>query len=122
MNIYTYIEKTYSATGEHLFAKDPATCVFRHGHNRKWFAVVMKIPNEKLGISGGGEIWVVNVKCDPRLIGSFRLENGIYPAYHMNKSHWLTVALDGTVDDDKMKFLIDMSYDLSSGKSNPDRF
>ena len=52
MNIYTYIEKTYSATGEHLFAKDPATCVFRHGHNRKWFAVVMKIPNKKLGISG----------------------------------------------------------------------
>lgn len=47
--------------------------------------------------------------------GSFREEKGIYPAYHMSKAHWLTVALDGTVDKDKIKFLMDMSYDLTRG-------
>ena len=110
-----YIEETYGAAGEHPFAKDPATCVFRHASNQKWFAVIMEIPKEKLGLSGGGEIAVVNFKCDTRLIGSFREEKGIYPAYHMSKAHWLTVALDGTVGEDKIKFLLDMSYDLTKG-------
>lgn len=110
-----YTEETYGVTGEHPFAKDPATCVFRHRGNQKWFAVIMVIPGERLGLDRGGEITVVNFKCDTRLIGSFREENGIYPAYHMSKAHWLTVALDGTVGEDKIKFLLDMSYDLTRG-------
>ena len=72
----------------------------------------MEIPKEKLGLSGGN-IPIVNVKCDPRLIGSFRQEKGIYPAYHMSKAHWLTVALDGTVEEEKIQFLLEMSYDLT---------
>lgn len=113
MNLHAYIEETYGVAGEYPFTKDVTTCVFRHQSNRKWFAVIMEIPGEKLGLSGGGAVQVVNVKCDTRLIGSFRLEKGIFPAYHMSKAHWLTVLLDGTVEDDKMKFLIDMSYDLT---------
>lgn len=113
MNFQDYIEQTYGAVGEHPFAKDPQTCVFRHQNNRKWFALIMEIPKEKLGLSGGGIIQVVNLKCDPRLIGSFREERGIFPAYHMSKAHWLTVALDGTASVDTTKFLLDMSYDLT---------
>ena len=115
MNLYTYIEETYGAVGENLFAKYPCFRVFRHGSNRKWFAVIMEIPKEKLGLPGDGDVQVVNVKCDTRLIGSFREEKGIFPAYHMSKAHWLTVALDGTVDEDKIKFLLDMTYDLTKG-------
>lgn len=115
MKLQDYIEETYAVAGEYLFAKDATTCVFRHSSNRKWFAVMMQIPRAKLGLSGEGNIHVVNVKCDPRLIGSFRQEAGIFPAYHMSKAHWLTVALDGTVETDKIKFLLDMSYDLTKG-------
>lgn len=114
MNLSSYIEETYGIAGEYPFAKD-AACVFRHGSNRKWFAVIMEIPKEKMGLPGGGDIQVVNVKCDTRLIGSFREEKGIYPAYHMSKAHWLTVALDGTVEEEKIKFLLDMSYELTKG-------
>lgn len=112
----SYIAEAYGVAGEHPFAGDAATCVFRHRSNRKWFAVIMEIPKEKLGLSGGGDIRVVNVKCDTRLIGSFRQETGIFPAYHMSKAHWLTVALDGTVEESKIKFLLDMSYDLTKGR------
>ena len=87
--------------------------MFRHRHNRKWFAIIMDIPREKLGLPGDGIISVVNVKCDPRLIGSFREEPGIFPAYHMNKAHWLTVALDGSAEEEKLRFLLDMSYELT---------
>ena len=108
-----YIEEHFGATGEQLFAQYPSFLVFRHENNRKWFAVIMEIPREKLGLSGGGNIRVVNVKCDPRLIGSFRENAGIFPAYHMSKAHWLTVALDGTVDAAQIHFLLDMSFDLT---------
>lgn len=111
--LQTYIEETYGAKGECLWAKHPTYMVFRHSSNRKWFAAIMEIPREKLGLSDDSIIPVVNLKCDTRLIGSFREEKGIYPAYHMSKAHWLTVALDGSVDEDKLKFLLDMSYELT---------
>ena len=112
----TYLADTYNAEGERLFAKYPRFLVFRHNRNRKWFAVIMDIPKTNLCLSGEGEISIVNLKCDTRLIGSFREAPGIFPGWHMNKAHWLSVALDGTVDDGKIKFLVDMSYELTNGR------
>ena len=108
-----YIAEIYNTQGEKAWAQSPTDTVFRHGHNRKWFAIIMDIPREKLGLPGVGILSVVNVKCDPRLIGSFREEPGIFPAYHMNKAHWLTIALDGSADGEKLKCLLDMSYELT---------
>jgi predicted DNA-binding protein (MmcQ/YjbR family) len=107
-----YITDTYGVNGAHLFARYPNFQVFRHNGNKKWFAVLMDIPKKNLGLTDDGEISVVNLKCDTRLIGSFRMEPGIFPGWHMNKAHWLTVELDGTVEDEKIKFLVDMSYEL----------
>ena len=109
----TYLTDTYGTAGEHLFARYPNFLVFRHAGNRKWFAVLMDIPGKNLKLSGEGEISVVNLKCDTRLIGSFHMEPGIFPGWHMNKAHWLTVALDGTVEDEQIKFLVDMSFELT---------
>ena len=73
----------------------------------------MDIPRKNLGLEGENEISVVNLKCDTRLIGSFRMEPGIFPSWHMNKDHWLTMVPYGTVDDDKIRFLVDMRYKLT---------
>ncbi len=108
-----YLTDTYSSNGEYLFAKHPNFQVFRHVGNKKWFAVIMDIPRKNLGLPSDDEISVVNLKCDTRLIGSFREEPGVFPGWHMNKAHWLSVALDGTVEDEKIKFLVDMSYELT---------
>lgn len=108
-----YLTDTYGTTGKYLFARYPNFQVFRHTGNQKWFAVLMDIPRKNLGLMDGDEIRVVNLKCDTRLIDSFREEPGIFPGWHMNKAHWITVTLDGTVEDEKIKFLVDMSYDLT---------
>jgi len=108
-----YLTGAYNTAGEHLFARYPDFLVFRHNESRKWFAVIMDIPRKNLGLTGEGEISVVNLKCDTRLIGSFRQEPGIFPVWHMNKAHWITVALDGTAADDKIRFLVEMSYELT---------
>ena len=64
---------------------------------------------------------VVNLKCDPVLIGSLRMEKGIFPDYHMSKDKWISVALDGSVDDEKIKMLLDMSYELTELKTKRKR-
>ena len=96
--------------------KYPNNEVFRHSNNRKWFALIMDVPREKLGLSGTELLDVVNLKCDPILTGSLRREVGIFPAYHMNKANWITVALDGSVPDDTIRMLLDMSFETTAVK------
>lgn len=109
-------EATYGESADHPFEKYPSVAVFRHSVNRKWFAVVMTVAKDKLGIKGDGTVDIVNVKCAPEIIDSFRHEDGIFPAYHMSKTHWLTIALDGTVDADAVKLLLGVSHDLTRTK------
>ena len=108
-----YLMEHYNTIGEYLFARYPNFQVFRHAGNKKWFAVLMNIPKKNLGLSGESEMSVVNLKCDTRLISCFRMEPGIFLGWHMNKAHWLSVALDGTVEDEKIRFLVDMSHELT---------
>ena len=112
-----HITRTYGATAEYPWASAPSYGVYRHSHNKKWFAVIMDIPASKLGLENDEIISIVNLKCDPILIGSLHKDNGIYPAYHMNKSYWISVVLDGTVDTEKLKWLTEISHTLTKGKA-----
>lgn len=76
----------------------------------------MDIPKEKLGLHGGELIDVVNLKCDPVMIGLLLDKPGFFPAYHMSRNHWITVALDGSVPDDETKTLLDRSYQATLSK------
>jgi predicted DNA-binding protein (MmcQ/YjbR family) len=59
----------------------------------------------------------INLKCDPALALELRERYpAVIPGYHMNKKHWNTVMLDGSVHDTEIKEWIDHSYDLISGK------
>lgn len=111
-----YILETYNADQDYPWVKYPNFTVFRHESNKKWFALIMDISRSKLGLQGDEIIDVVNLKCDPILIGMLRQEKGFYPAYHMNKTSWITAALDGIVPDDKLKMLLDMSFDATAEK------
>ena len=89
------------------------TAVLRHQPSRKWYAAVLEVGRQKLGLPGEGKVDVVNVKCDPLLSGTLRQEAGILPAYHMNKEKWISVLLDGSVDTELVKGLLDMSDQLT---------
>ena len=67
-------------------------------------------------MDGDGTAEIINLKCQPALIGSLRERDGFYPAYHMNKDQWLSVRLDGSVADDELKSLIDLSFELTQKK------
>lgn len=77
----------------------------------------MDLPKSKFGVSDNENISVVNLKCDPLLIGSLTKDEGIFPAYHMNKAYWVSVWLDGTVEREKIEWLLNLSFDLTKGSN-----
>lgn len=115
--VFTYIKKKYKTSPEYPWAKYDSNAVFRHSDNKKWFALVMSVGREKLGISGNGYVDVINLKIDDMMFRDILIrQEGIFPAYHMNKEHWITVLLDGTVEEDKVYDLIDASYAATASK------
>ena len=112
-----FILENCNTESDFPWMKHPNYEVFRHSNNQKWFALIMDIPKNKLGLQGSDLLDVVNLKCDTLLIGSLRCEPGFFPAYHMNKDSWITIALDGSVSDDKIKMLLDASYDATAPKA-----
>ena len=111
-----YILNHYSTEPDYPWADTPRAAVFRHAGHRKWFALVMEVPRDKLGLPGTEKLDIVNFKCDPILISSLRGETGIFPAYHMNKASWITASLDGSVSAETIELLLDVSYELTKPK------
>jgi predicted DNA-binding protein (MmcQ/YjbR family) len=110
--VIEYVNKTYNIKPEYLWEDTPNTFVFKHPES-KWFGIVMDIPYKKVGINSDEIVYVMNVKEPSEKIESLTSENGIVPAYHMNKKYWISILLDGSVNINKIKKLIDTSYDLT---------
>ncbi len=114
-DVISYLKEQYNTEPEYLWAKFPSYAVFRHPRG-KWYGVVMNIERNKLGLSGDEMIDVLVTKCDSILRGGLLQEKGYLPAYHMNKEHWITVLLDGSVDKESVEFLLDMAYEKTNVK------
>ena len=118
-DLLNHIADTYGITPDYPFEGDFTTAVFRHAGNRKWFAIAMRIPRGKLGLKGDGHVDVVNLKVSPEMLPSLLRERGVFPAYHMSKTHWVTVALDGaevSASDEMAAFLTEVSFTLTAKK------
>ena len=107
-------EEQYGDRPEYLWRTSPHNAVLRHPENRKWYAVLMQVSREKLGLAGAGPVDIVDLKCDPALAGSLRLAPGILPGYHMHKGNWITLVLDGSVEEETVRFLLDRSHSLTA--------
>ena len=110
--IFEYAERRYGTRPEYLWEKDPTSAVLRNSRNRKWYAVFMNVSRERLGSNGTGAVEVMDVKADPDLIAQMVQAEGFLPGYHMNKKFWMTVLLDGSVSEEKVLDLLDMSYSM----------
>jgi len=81
---------------------------------------------DNLVYKAGGKIFLItgldqeplsfNVKCDPEKAIELREEYScVKPGYHMNKKHWNTILVDGSVSSRQLKEWIDHSYSLVAG-------
>ena len=107
-----YCLDTYGTSPDYPFDEDFETAVLRHTDNRKWYAIVMRVSRRKFGFESDEVIDVVNLKLPTEMFGSFGAEDGVYPAYHMNKLHWISVLLPDAPDD-VVQFLLNVSFEAT---------
>ncbi len=85
------------------FPFGPEVAVYKT--NKKMFATLV--------VENG--VWYTNLKCDPLWSQSLRKQyRAIQPGYHMNKKHWNTVTLDGSLSESLLRKMAELSYVLVS--------
>lgn len=109
----SWIKNQFGAEPDFTWPDTPDYCVFRC-QNEKWFALVMRLKYKQLGLTGDEEVWVVNIKADQTEIPNLIDHKSIFPAWHMNKKHWITVLLTAVTDLEKLCELTLKSYELVS--------
>ena len=113
---FSHCLSTHSTAPDYPFEGDFETAVFRHSGSRKWYAIVMRVSRRKFGFDSDEIIDVVNLKLPTEMFGSFGASDGVYPAYHMNKLHWVSVLLPDSPDD-IVEFLLNVSFEATKSKS-----
>ena len=112
--IMALVREKYGNQLEYLWEKSPDTAVLRHEDNQKWYAILMRIPWDRLDKGREGLVEAVNLKHDQ--VTDLLSQNGIYPAFHMNKRYWISLPLDDTLTDEKVLELFERSWFLTSKK------
>ena len=112
-DIVKYVKDNFNIDPDFPWESTPNAMVLRHKVNRKWFGLVMEVSKRTVGIEGDGMIDILNVKLEPDMIINLNTQKGFRPAYHMNKNHWITVILDGSVKGDEISNLIELSYEIT---------
>ena len=110
-----YCLDTYGTSPDYPFDEDFETAVFRHADNRKWYAIVMRVSRRKFGLESDEVIDVVNLKLPTEMFGSFGAADGVYPAYHMNKLHWISVLLPDAPEE-LLKLLVNVGFEATERK------
>lgn len=113
--IFEYVKNQYGTVPEYLWETSPKSAVLRH-KNGKWYAVLMQVEKSRLGLEEESMVDIINVKCEPDMVGLLTQTYGFLSGYHMNKKYWITMLLDGRVSEAKILDFLDLSYDLIDQK------
>ena len=113
--IFKYVKETYKTEPDYPFSTAPTYPVLRHADNRKWFALLMDVSREKLGLKGTGHVDIINVKLgDPMLVDMLVRQPGYFYGYHMRRGSWVSILLDGTVSMEEVCRWVDESYAVTA--------
>lgn len=111
--IIEYAREKYGDELEFLWERYPDAAVLRRKDNKKWYALFMTIPRHKLGLDDGEPAEIIDVRFDvhelPKQVDGVRY----FPGYHMNKKHWITMLLDGSIPIEEILNYLDKSYKLA---------
>lgn len=105
------IKEEYAGNLEFLWEKSN-NAIIRHHDTKKWYLILLTIPREKLGLKSNDLVEIIDLKMPPKEIVKLVDNKKIFPGYHMNKKHWITICLDNTIKDEELFKYIDISYNL----------
>lgn len=108
--IIKYVSEKYNDELEFLWEKFSSNAICRRKDNNKWYAVLLIISKRKLGIDSDEAIDVIDLRAESDSIVDGK---NIFAGYHMNKKHWITIPLDGSLPTEEIFNFIDKSYILA---------
>ncbi len=111
--IANLISEKYNDEFEFPWEKDEGAGIIRNPKTKKWYALIMDVDKSKIQKDKKGLVEIINLKLSKDHVIEITKLPDFYPAYHMNKNHWITVILDESVKDEKIMELIEESYDFS---------
>ena len=112
LRLMEYCERKFGTEPEAPWEDSPDAYTFKTAKRNKWYALFMTIPYKSLGLVAKGTLDVVNIKLPPEKVLDLIDRVHFYPAYHMNKKHWITIVLDKEVDEPLVQQLLEESYGL----------
>lgn len=112
--VFDYVKENYDIEPEQPWDNYPNYRVLRHSDNDKWFALIMDVDKEKVGLDGEERIDVLDVKYDSNKIQDVKKETGITDGYHMDKDNWISIILDSGISEGKIQSVIDNSFELTA--------
>lgn len=111
--VITYVRETYEDELEFLWKKFPDNAIWRRKDTKKWYGALLTVSKQKLGIDSEEAIEILDLREEPENIEKLINHKNYFPGYHMNKKHWYTVCLDGSVPFEEICNKIDISYNLA---------
>ena len=110
--ILDYGKEKYGNDPEYLW-EGYDYAVLRRKDTKKWYALIMDVPKKKLKLDGDGIAEILDIRFDPDQLAQKIDLKYFFPAYHMNKKHWITILLDGGVSPEEIFGYIDDSYRMA---------
>lgn len=110
-----YAREQYGDEPEFLWEKLSDSAVLRRKDTQKWYAVLMTLPRNKLGLPSDEIAEIIDLRINPSRMAETVDNARFFPGWHMNKKSWYTVILDGSVPTEELFRRIDESYALAGG-------
>lgn len=114
--LIAHVRDIYGDEPEFLWKNFPDNAIWRRKDNRKWYGVLLTVSKKKLGLESDEIVEIIDLREQPEMIKSLLEQSDYYPGWHMNKKHWYTIILDGTVSFDEICHHIDVSYKIAGNK------
>ncbi len=114
--VIEYIRKKYGDEPQYLWERFPTNAIFRRTDNQKWYAALLLIPKSKLNFASDDKVEIIDLRMSAELSPPIIDGEKYFGGYHMNKKHWFTMCLDGSVPIREIYRRIDASYAIASGK------
>lgn len=107
------VRRKYGDELEFLWEKFSDNAIWRRADNKKWYAVVLTIKKSKLGLKSEDTVEVIDLRIEPEKMAELIDCERYFPGWHMNKKHWYTIILDGSVSLEELCLRVGDSYRLA---------
>jgi len=113
--VIRYVREKYRDELQFLWKRFPNNAIYRRMDNAKWYAALLTVQKTKLGLNGDETVEIIDLRGKPADIEAL-LDNGekYLPGYHMNKKHWFSICLNGSVPVEEIFHRIDASFVLAA--------